>query len=200
MTVATEALSEYDFILVVDASGSMTTADMPGGRTRWEAMQETAQQFARDISKIDSDGIGLVIFNGQTITTQDGVGPDEVRLAFESRNPRSSTPLAGALTAALGLAGKSPKKDFILVFTDGEPDDKQAVVDVIRKQANKQETDEDLTFLFVQVGRDARATAFLKMLDDDLKGAKFDIVDVKTMDEAEAFNTTAELIVAAIDD
>ena len=34
----------------------------------------------------------------------------------------------------------------------------------------------------------------------DLTGAKFDIVDAKTMDEAEAFATTADLVIAAIND
>jgi len=52
--------------------------------------------------------------------------------------------------------------------------------------------------LFVQVGYDAAASAYLRELDDNLKGAKFDIVDTKTMDEAEAFATTADLVVAAI--
>ena len=40
----------------------------------------------------------------------------------------------------------------------------------------------------------------LKKLDDDLTGAKFDIVDAKTMAEAEAFATTADLVIAAIND
>ena len=52
----------------------------------------------------------------------------------------------------------------------------------------------------MQVGDNAAAAAFLKKLDDELVGAKFDIVDAKTMEEAEAFPSTAELIYAAIND
>jgi Mg-chelatase subunit ChlD len=194
-----QAMTEFDYIVVVDASGSMTTEDVKG-RSRWEAMQETVGQFARDVVKLDSDGIALVVFNGQAVTSYDGVDAKKVDEVFASTRPRNSTPLAEALTEALKLAGKSDKKDFIIVFTDGVPDDKAAAAKVIVDAANKQETDDALTILFVQVGHDAAATAYLRELDDNLKGAKFDIVDAKTVDEAEAFATTADLVLAAIAD
>lgn len=192
-------LSEFDFITVVDASGSMTTSDVKG-RSRWESMQETLGMFARDLCKQDADGIGLVIFNGNDIKVQDGVTADKLNEAFAGMRPVSSTPLYEALTEALKLAGKSDKKDFIIVFTDGVPDNKDAVKKLIIDTANKQANDDDLTILFVQVGQDAQATEYLKSLDDDLKaqGANHDIVDVKTVAEAEAFSSTAELVLAAI--
>lgn len=40
---------------------------------------------------------------------------------FAARGPRSSTPPAEELTAALKLAGKSDKKDFVIVSTDAYP-------------------------------------------------------------------------------
>lgn len=200
MSEAIQKLSEFDFIVVIDASGSMGETDMPNGRSRWDHMQETATSFARDLSALDSDGIDVVTFGGQSIQTYEGVTADKVKEVFAARSPRGGTPLAEALTAALKLAGKSDKKDFIVVFTDGVPDDKEAAKKVIINQANSQETDDACTILFVQVGKDASAAAYLRTLDDDLKGAKFDIVDAKTMEEAEAFATTAELILAAIDD
>jgi Mg-chelatase subunit ChlD len=119
---------------------------------------------------------------------------------FGANSPGGSTPLKEALQEAFKLAGKTAKKDFILVFTDGVPDDKKGAADVIKAQANKQNADDECTVLFVQVGRDAQAAAYLRELDDNLKGAKFDIVDAKTMEEAEKFASIAELIVAAIND
>lgn len=127
-----QQLSEYDFIAVVDASGSMGETDMPGNKSRWDYMQETVTAFARDLSALDSDGIGLVTFGGSNITSDDGVTADAVKGVFGSRRAAGGTPLAGALEAALKLAGKSDKKDFIVVFTDGVPDDKKAAADVIR--------------------------------------------------------------------
>lgn len=190
-------LSEYDFIVVGDASGSMGETDMPGGKSRWDYMQESMLSFVRDLATYDTDGLGLVLFGGSNVTSQDGCDATAIKNAFASRSPRGGTPLAEALEAALKLAGKSDKKDFIIVFTDGVPDDKARAAAVITAASNRQETDDALTILFVQVGRDAAATAYLAKLDDDLKG-KFDIVDAKTMAEAEAFATTADLVVAAI--
>jgi Mg-chelatase subunit ChlD len=199
--VVAASLTEYDFVVAIDTSGSMGEPVKPGSSvTRWDAVQETAMTFIRDIEKIDSDGIGLVLFGGSNVTAEDGVTSDKARTVFANRSPRGSTPLAEALTAALALAGKSDKKDFVIVFTDGVPDDKLAAAEVIRKASHQQETDDALTILFVQVGADAGATAYLQSLDNDLKGCKFDIVDAKTVTEAEAFATTADLVLAAIAD
>jgi Mg-chelatase subunit ChlD len=191
-------LSEFDFIFVGDKSGSMGEDDMPGGQSRWNYMQETAIAFARDITKIDADGIGVIFFGGN-ITSYEGCGVDAVKAAFAENSPRGTTPLAEALEKAFSMAGKSDKKDFIIVFTDGAPNDKEAAKKVIRDQAARQQADDDCTVLFVQVGTDGGAAAFLKELDDSLN-AKFDIVDTKSMAEAEAFASTAELIYAAIND
>lgn len=194
-------LSEYDFIVVIDKSGSMGEPVKAGSSTtRWEAVQESAMTFVRDVEKIDADGLGLVLFSGSSIASFDGVTSATIGDAFKANQPRGTTPLAEALTAALKLAGKSDKKDFIVVFTDGVPDDKAAAAKVIIDQANSQETDDACTILFVQVGDDAGAAAYLKSLDDDLTSAKFDIVDAKTMAEADQFATTAELIAHAIND
>lgn len=196
-----QALSEYDFVVVIDASGSMGEPNKAGATTtRWEAMQETAVAFTRDLEKLDSDGVGVVVFSGAKIDTFDGVTTDKVREIFANRSPKGSTPLAEALTAAINLGTNKDKKKFILVFTDGVPDDKQKAAQVIIDQANKQETDDQLTFLFVQVGADFGAAAYLRTLDDDLSSAKFDIVDAKTVEEAEAFDSTAALILHAIND
>jgi Mg-chelatase subunit ChlD len=162
-------------------------------------MQESVMGLVRDLEAIDTDGIDVVELGG-ALRTFTGVNSQKVREIFETMNPRGSTPLAQALTNAFKAAGKSAKKDFIVVFTDGVPDDEGAVKDVILKQANSQETDDSCTVLFIQVGDDARATAYLKGLDDNLKGAKYDIVDAKTIAEADAFPSTAELIYAAIND
>jgi len=194
-------LSEYDFVVVIDKSGSMGEPVKPGSSvTRWEAVQDSAMTIVRDVEKFDADGLGLVLFSGTGIVSKDGVTSQNIREVFASTRPSGTTPLAEALTEAFKLAGKSDKKDFIVVFTDGVPDDKAAAAKVIIEQANRQETDDALTVLFVQVGEDGPAAAYLKSLDDDLTSAKFDIVDAKTQAEADAFPSTAELILAAIND
>lgn len=196
--VSPEVLSEYDYTFVLDASGSMSKEDMPNGQSRWSYMQETVAQLARDIGKFDSDGIDLVIFNGVKVITQQGVVASKVEEVFATARPTSSTPLHLALDKALSLAGKSAKKDMIVIITDGEPDQPAAVESIIRKAANAQESDDALTFLFIQVGFDAQATRWLKALDDSLTGVRFDIVDVKTIKEVEEYSTITDLLIDAI--
>lgn len=202
MTTTTQTiidkLSEYDFVIAIDTSGSMGEPVKAGSTTtRWQAVQESAMAMIRDVQQIDQDGLGLVLF-GSKVESFDGVTADKAREIFATHNPRGSTPLAGALDAAFALAGKSDKKDMIIVFTDGVPDDKTAAAQRIIAQANSQATDDACTVLFIQVGDDAAATAYLKSLDDDLSSAKFDIVDAKTVAEADAFSSTAEMVLAAI--
>lgn len=192
-------LSEFDFVIAIDTSGSMAEPVKAGSsRTRWEAVQESAMTLIRDVQAIDQDGLGLVLF-GRQVESFDGVTADKAREVFATHGPRGSTPLTEALDAAFALAGKSDKKDMIIVFTDGVPDDREAAAKRIVAQANSQANDDDCTVLFIQVGDDAAATRYLQSLDDELSSAKFDIVDVKTVAEADAFNSTAELIVAAIE-
>lgn len=193
-------LSEYDFVVCIDASGSMAEPNddrQPNGVSRWARIQEDAIAFCRDLDKIDSDGIDVVFFGGGQATSHRNVNADKVKQVFAERSPRGGTPLAEALTEALKLGGS--KKKFILVWTDGTPDNPESVIQVIRNQANKQQTDEECTFLFVQVGRDAQASAYLRKLDDNLN-AKFDIVDAMTIEEAEKFPSTAEMVIKAISD
>ena len=193
-------LSEYDFIVVADTSGSMAEPVKAGSTTtRWASMQESIRTLIRDVSAIDTDGISLVQLGGN-ISTWENVNEADALTIFKDLAPRGGTPLAEALSAAFKLAGKSPKKDMVVVYTDGVPNDMDAVKAVITNQANSQAADDALTVLFVQVGDDAQATKFLKGLDDNLKGAKHDIVDAKTVAEVDAFPTTAALILAAIND
>ena len=193
-------LSEYDFIIVIDTSGSMSEPVKAGSpTTRWKAVQESAITLIRDVEQIDTDGLGMVLFGSQ-VQAFENVGVAKARDVFGTVTPRGGTPLAEALTEAIKLAGKSAKKDVIVVFTDGVPDDQAAAAAVLKNAANAQEKDEDLTILFVQVGDNAEASAYLKSLDNELKDAKFDIVDAKTVAEVDQFPSTQDLILAAIKD
>lgn len=191
-------LSEYDFTALVDMSGSMGQVDTPDNRTRWHIMQETARGFCRDMDQIDTDGITVIFFGGRGVKLYEHVTADKVDTLFLENSPGGNTPTAQAMRTALGV--KTDKKRFIMVFTDGLPDKQAEVEDVIITQSNHQTRDDECTFLFVQVGHDTEASTWLRKIDDNLKSAKFDIVDAKTIDEAMKFGSTVELIAEAIED
>lgn len=191
-------LSNHDFIVAIDFSGSMGAIDAGHNKTRIERAKESVIGLVGELARVDNDGIDLITFGGSNVTVTSGVKDTSGVEAVFERRASGGTPTAEALTKAFEVAGKSDKPDFIVVITDGIPDDEGRVKQVITEQANKQETDEELSVLFIQIGDDPAATKFLTDLDDNLKGAKFDIVDVKTQAEADAFPTLQALIEAAI--
>lgn len=194
----TTTLSNHDFIVAIDFSGSMGSIDAGHSKTRIQRAKESVIGLVSELSQVDADGIDLITFQGSEVIHTAGVKDTTGVEAVFNRRASGGTPTAEALTKAFQVAGKSDKPDFIVVITDGIPDNEDSLRNVIINQANSQDTDEELTVLFIQIGNDPDATKFLTDLDDNLKGAKFDIVDVKTQAEADAFPTLQALIEAAI--
>lgn len=200
-TLNKDTASEYDFVIGLDASGSMgSPSTRYAGKSRWEEAQETVTGIANAIGKYDADGIDVVVFGGN-VEVHNNVTSAKVADLFANRSPRGGTPLAQALQKVVEAQAKTQKNTVAIFFTDGEPDDKMAAVRTIIEASKKIDSDEKLTFLFVQIGGDAGATKFLQALDDDLQaaGAKFDIVDTVTGEEADGLEPL-DLINKAISD
>ena len=200
-------LEERDYTLIIDKSGSMSTPDQPGSRTRWQAAQESTLALARKCEQFDPDGITVYLFSGR-FRRYDNVTSDKVAQIFQENDPSGTTDLAGVLKDATDsylkrkLSGETkPNGETILVITDGEPDDRKAVMRVIIEASREIDKDEELAISLIQVGKDQSATRFLKALDDELQaaGAKFDIVDTITLDDMEGL-TLSEVLMNAITD
>ena len=196
--MTTNNLANFDFQILIDTSCSMGFNDPGKIGTRLQRANESVIGLVGELSQVDEDGLDIIFFGGDTVTHVPGVKSTvDVETAF-NRRASGSTPTAEALAKAFEVAGKSDKPDFIIVITDGEPNNRQAVKDVLIKQANNQDTDEELTVLFIQIGDDASAASFLAELDDGLHGAKFDIVDTMTQAKADSYPSLAALINDAI--
>ncbi|MDJ0616906.1 MAG: VWA domain-containing protein [Calothrix sp. MO_192.B10] len=185
--------SDRDYTLIIDKSGSMSTPDQVGGKSRWEIAQESTLALARKCEKFDPDGITVYVFSGR-FKRYDDVTSAKVAQIFLENDPSGTTNLAGVLQDATNnyfqrkAAGKTkPNGETILVITDGEPDDRKAVFEVIINTSRQMERDEELGISLIQVGNDPEATKFLKALDDKMEGvgAKFDICDTITLDDME---------------
>jgi len=201
MTISQDVLSqltEFNYIPVIDGSGSNTKSDTKNGQSRWDYMKENLGAFCRGMDKIDSDGLDFVVMNKGIVKTYPGITGQSVDGIFEGIEPSGGTPLHEAIQAGIVLARSSNKKALLTVFTDGEPDYEDKVFDVIRDAANSAKTDDELNILFIQVGKDAQATKFLRKLDDNIPGATRDIVKSLTIEEAEQFDSVADMIVSAL--
>lgn len=160
-----------DYILIVDRSGSMRG-------TNWIEAEEAVRYFAGNICEFDPDGITLIFFDNEVVSFQNVRDPDVISMHFTEFPPRGSTNLAAALhTAFLEHFGGSRGATTILAITDGIPDDREEVARRIKDAANSITSDEELSISFIQVGGDARAREWLRVLDDELD-CQFDIVDV----------------------
>jgi vWA found in TerF C terminus len=199
-------LMNRDYTLILDKSGSMSTTDQ-GGKSRWVYAQESTLALARKCEQLDPDGITVYAFSGR-FKRYDNVTSSRVDQIFMENDPIGTTNLAAVLKDATDqyfqrqAAGEAATNgETILVVTDGEPDDRRAVIEVIINATQKMQRDEELAISFIQVGSDAGATSFLKALDDQLEsvGAKFDICDTITIDDMGDMSL-ADVLMAAIED
>jgi hypothetical protein len=200
-------MSDRDYTLIIDKSGSMSTPDQAGGRSRWDIAQESTLALARKAEQFDPDGITVYVFSGR-FKRYENVTSAKVAQIFLENDPAGTTNLAGVLLDATNnyfqrkAAGQTkPNGETILVVTDGEPDDRKAVFEVIINATRQMDRDEELGISMIQVGADAQATKFLKALDDQLQGvgAKFDICDTITLDDLEEMSL-ADVLMNAITD
>lgn len=201
-------VADRDYTIVIDKSGSMSMNDCPGGKTRWETAQEGTEAIARKCATLDPDGITVYMF-ASAFKRHDNVTPDKVSQIFAEHEPFGSTDTAGVLSdifkqwGARKKAGELKNGETVLVITDGEPNDRQAVARCIKEVTGQMDADPELAISFLQVGKDQAAQSFLQHLDDGLEkeGAKFDIVDTKTFAEIEEKGMTlTEVLAAAIED
>ena len=200
-------LEQRDYTLIIDKSGSMSVRDQPSSKSRWEVMQETTLALASKCEELDPDGITIYLFSGR-FKRYDNVTSGKVPQIFRENEPSGRTDLASVLLDATNsyfqrkASGQTKTNgETILIVTDGEPDDRKAVMKVIIEASRRMDRDEELALSFIQVGTDAQATKFLKILDDELQGAgaKFDIVDTVTMDDMEDMTLSEVLLNAIVD-
>ncbi|MEB3218417.1 MAG: VWA domain-containing protein [Nostocales cyanobacterium 94392] len=200
-------LENRDYTLIIDKSGSMATPDQKGGRTRWVAAEESTFALATKCEEFDPDGITVYTFSGR-FKRYENVTSAKVMQIFKENDPSGTTDLAAVLKHSTDnyfqrkAAGETkPNGETILVITDGEPDDRKAVMKTIIEASRRMDRDEELAISFIQVGTDAQATRFLKVLDDELQsaGAKFDICDTITMEDMEDYTLSEVLLNAIVD-
>lgn len=200
-------LENRDYYVVVDKSGSMGDTDTPTGQSRWKYAEESAIAVARAVEQYDPDGITVVVFNG-SFKVYDNTTAAKVKDVFAEHSPMGGTQLAAPLNAVFDhylqaqKDGKGKENGALcIVITDGQPSDGKEAAKAISAFTQKLDSREQFGIALLQVGRDAEATRFLKSLDDDLvtAGAKFDIVDTKTIDEVEQIGLT-ETLMAALND
>lgn len=182
-----------NFIFGIDVSGSMAAADCPNGMSRIEYLKEKVILFANEASKYDEDGIDVITFGHQITPFQGLTAAKASEVVGKLKANEMSTDTAGLIRKAYELHKAGGYEQTVLfVATDGNPADRKAVQDVIIDITNQVTDEREFNISFLTVGNiDAGLQEFLTSLDDDLKGAKYDIVDVKTLEEVDFISAFA---------
>lgn len=176
-----------NFIFLVDVSGSMAATDCPGGLSRIDYLKEKVEQFAGEAAKYDTDGIDVLAF-GHQVTQYNGVTGDkakEVIHQLKANEGATMTHLALNEAYKLHKAG-GYEQTVVMIATDGEPSDHNALIKAIADITNDIKDPQEFGIIFLTVGViSSGLRSFLNTLDDALPGAKYDIVDVKTLEEVD---------------
>lgn len=191
-----------DYILAWDISASMQTSDSKtGGLSRYQYQLEKSKQFLAEATKYDPDGVDVILF-GMGVQTFQNITPADVDAKLGKVNFEPATQTHLAIQAAYDLHKAKKAQDpstqsVLFLFTDGEPSDQKAVESTIKNISNSLERDEEFSIGVLTVGEITPGLQnWLTKLDDDLKGAKYDIVDVKALDEV----SFIEAVVGAVND
>jgi hypothetical protein len=175
------------YFIGLDFSGSMGWLSATPGVTRWEEAQELVSAVINKAMKYDPDGVDVTLF-GTSLIHHKEITIAKLQEIFSLEPEMGGTDLLSLI--------KYYVSDFItqfqaipeysatyIILTDGSPNPGQdaQIKELLRKVSSvlNANTETQLAFSFLQVGDDAKATVFLKDLDDRLD-AQFDIVDCKT--------------------
>jgi uncharacterized protein YegL len=191
-------LSRFNISVLIDKSGSMASRDCPNeiapGRyvSRWEWCREQSANLARQTAQAMPAGITVVPFaaDWQRFTN---VRPEGINSVFNTALPGGSTNLAGALQSELDRyfrdrdSGYAQHPLMIAVITDGVPDDKSAVRQVIREATEQMRRPDEIKIVFFVIGQDRNGAEFVNELADGQKEP-----DYSQAGAAEPFNIVYE--------
>lgn len=178
-----------DFIIGLDISASMQATDCPGGMSRIAYVQEQVRTFVGEAAKYDTDGVSLYAF-GVNVHPFPDVAADKLDATIDRLR---SLPLEGATRTDLVIAAafkehkeRNNEQTILILFTDGAPSDEKAVFSTIADITNKLDDEHEFAISIITVGeRTPELNQFLMKLDDAIPGAKYDIVDVKRLEEVD---------------
>ena len=194
-----QILSQYDIMIILDDSGSMSLNGAHQNTSRWDEAIEACELILDLATKYDTNGIEVYFlndFNELLITAGQSISNE---VSSKNISPNGGTPLGAKLESIFNRylpiikqnrTNNITQKPFnIIVITDGAPSDKATVkksIGNLCRELQKMgiQPNEMFGIQFFQVGLDSGATTFLRELDDDLSREEGipDIVDCTHQD------------------
>lgn len=173
------ALADYDMVLLLDCSGSMSGNIMrKTDFSRWRWAKEQMLSISSEIEAVFKKGITVVPFTEKYKVYQPCFASD-VQSIFLHNKPSGGTNLFPPLEEVLTYKITSKRPMYICIFTDGEFGYRQEIKDLIVAATNGIAGPYDLRINFLILD-DNHIPAELAALENlTTSGAKYDIVNVR---------------------
>lgn len=184
------------FIVAFDISGSMQMRDCPGNTTRFLYVLETMRVFIAEAAKWDPDGVSFYTFNNKCTEYPDVTSVAEINDKIAAVKPGGGTATHLAINAAFAEhKKKNSEQTFLMLFTDGEPTEPELVKKSVIDITNQVKDEKEFRISILTVGqRSAELNKWLTDLDDNLTGAKYDIIDVEQLENVDFETAVANAI------
>lgn len=184
------------FIIALDVSGSMQAQDTPSGQSRLAYTMETLKVFVREAAKWDPDGVSFYSFNNRLEQHPDVTSVEQIDAMLAVLKPGGGTSTEVAITAAYQEhKKKGSEQTFLILFTDGEPSDPEAVKKAVVDITNQVKDEKEFRISILTVGhRSPQLDKWLDDLDDHLDAAKYDIIDIEKLEDVNFEDAVAKAI------
>jgi hypothetical protein len=168
------SLAPYDVFIHIDNSGSMLYDES------WKPDKEKVDDVKLILDRIvdiakefDDDGISIRTFNGNhkfdDITTTQQSSDIVSKIKYSGGTPLASS-LRNQILRPYVYDKQLQKPIVIYIITDGQPDNKEDVRQVIQECksfVSSRYSEHAVSFMFAQVGKDPAAASYLNELDVD---------------------------------
>eukprot|EP00931_Biecheleriopsis_adriatica_P099061 TRINITY_DN7331_c0_g1_i1.p1 TRINITY_DN7331_c0_g1~~TRINITY_DN7331_c0_g1_i1.p1 ORF type:complete len:340 (-),score=59.49 TRINITY_DN7331_c0_g1_i1:132-1151(-) len=176
------ALEDYEIVMIVDDSGSMTLPAAPPAqrtlgqvnRSRWEELKDTVSLVVDLGACFDVSGLDLFFLNKGILP---GVksSKDPRLLQYFNSGPERGTPLTATLRKVVDMCG-GEKPVLLFIFTDGEPSEgKKAFERELKRVVKKQSTPHTFRVQIMACTADEDAVGYLN--DIDKQFSEIDVTD-----------------------
>lgn len=193
--------SKTQVIFLLDRSGSMRAHDAPGQTSRLAYAEQKLISFLPEVTVHDPDGVSIYPFDNHVDEHRDVADVSAVQAIVQNCGPRGTTRTDLAILAAFKEhVEKKNEETAVFLFTDGEPDDQQAVVNAIVGITKQIESPEAFRLMILTVGEQSPGLkTWLDGLDDNLgdAGAAFDIVGVGELSSFATLQDAGNALVAS---
>lgn len=195
-----------EYILAGDISASMCSLDkMCGGQSKYNYMLEKFQLFIKTAEDFDQHGAPCVFLFGEKVTKYDHVKLEDIKDKLKNVKFEGLTNLDLLLDEAfeehlekkreLASEKKMHPGTNLIIFTDGAPTNRQAVLRSIIRIADSIDTEDEFNIQLLTVGtREDDLDQYLESLHDDLEGKTkrdFDIVHIDKLEDIDFMKSVA---------